>query len=191
MAISLTACSRNRPLATNPPVYEQQKLQAVDHWDNVADTVATRVQKSLSDRRDLINKPIFVQPPNDRPFSMAFYNLLRTRLVSKGMQVVDHREADALVLNYSVQTVLHDSSTDWTPSLAAMGIGLVNMVTGSYTSRSEHEIIINSELLHKNRYVMHLSTVCYINDDEWPMYISPESFDPNGSQTRTVRLVSR
>lgn len=191
MAISLTACSRNRPLATNPPVYEQQKLQAVDHWDNVADTVATRVQKSLSDRRDLINKPIFVQPPNDRPFSMAFYNLLCTRLVSKGMQVVDRREADSLVLNYSVQTVLHDSSTDWTPSLAAMGIGLVNMVTGSFTSRSEHEIIINSELLHKNRYVMHLSTVCYINDDEWPMYISPESFDPNGSQTRTVRLVSR
>ena len=188
---SLTACSTSRPLATEPPLYEQQKVQAVDHWDNIANTVATRVQKSLSERRDLINKPIYVQPPNDRPFSMAFYNLLRTRLVSKGMQVSDKREADSLVLNYSVQTVLHESSASWTPSLAAMGIGIVNLVTGSYSSRSDHEIIINTEMLHKNRYVMHLSTVCYIDDDEWAMYISPESFDPNGSQTRTVRLVDR
>ena len=187
----LTACSKSRPLATNPPLYEQDKLQAVDHWDNVANTVATRVQKSLEDRRDLINKPIFVQPPNDRPFSMAFYNLLRTRLVSKGMQVSDKCEADTLVLNYNVQTVLHESGASWTPSLASMGIGIVNTVTGSYTTRSEHEIIINSTLLYKNRYVMHLSTVCYIDDDEWPMYISPESFDPNGGQTRTVRLVDR
>lgn len=187
----LTACSKSRPLATNPPLYEQDKLQAVDHWDNVANTVATRVQKSLEERRDLINKPIYVQPPNDRPFSMAFYNLLRTRLVSKGMQVSDKREADTLILSYNVQTVLHESWASWSPSLASMGIGVVNMVTGSYTSRSEHEIIINSELLYKNRYVMHLSTVCYIDDDEWPMYISPESFDPNGGQTRTVRLVDR
>ena len=191
MAGLLTACSKSRPLATNPPLYEQDKLQAVDHWDNVANTVATRVQKSLEERRDLINKPIYVQPPNDRPFSMAFYNLLRTRLVSKGMQVSDKREADTLILSYNVQTVLHESWASWSPSLASMGIGVVNMVTGSYTSRSEHEIIINSELLYKNRYVMHLSTVCYIDDDEWPMYISPESFDPNGGQTRTVRLVDR
>ena len=188
---SLTACSKSRPLAVNPPLYKQEKLQAVDHWDNIANTVAMRVQKSLLDRRDLINKPIYVQPPNDRPFSMAFYNLLRTRLVSKGMQVSDKREADSLVLNYNVQTVLHESSASWTPSLASMGIGIINLVTGSYTTRSDHEIIINTDMLYKNRYVMHLSTVCYIDDDEWAMYISPESFDPNGSQTRTVRLVDR
>ncbi|MDR2488732.1 MAG: hypothetical protein LBD42_04495 [Desulfovibrio sp.] len=187
----LTACSRSRPLATNPSLHTQEKLQAVDHWDNIADTVAMRVQKSLEDRRDLINKPIYIQPPNDRAFSMAFYDLLRTRLVSRGMQVSDKREADSLMLNYSVQTVLHDSSANWTPSLAALGIAVVNSVTGSFTTRSDHEIIINSDMVYKNRYVMHLSTVCYIDDKEWPMYISPESFDPNGAQTRTVRLVDR
>ena len=191
LAGSLTACSKNRPLATNPPQYEQDKLQAVDHWDNIADAVAIRIRKCLEDRRDLINKPLYVQPPNERPFSMAFYNLLRTRLVSKGMQVSDKRELDSLVVNYSVQTVLHESSSDWLPSLRAMGIGIVNLVTGSYTTRSDHEILINATMLHKNRYVMHMSLPYYIDDDEWAMYISPESFDPNGSQTRTVRLVGR
>jgi hypothetical protein len=189
--LALMGCSTNRPLAENPPLYEQGKLEAVDHWDNIANTVAERVRKSLEERRDLINKPIYVQPPNERPFSLAFHNLLRTRLVSKGMQVSNQREADSLLLNYNVQTVLHPSSASWTPSLAGMGIGVINLVTGSYGSRSDHEIIINSNMLHKNRYVMHLSTVCYISDDEWPMYISPESSDPNGGQTRTVRLVDR
>ena len=191
LAGALTGCSKSRPLATNPPLYTQEKLQAVDHWDNVANTVAMRVQKSLEDRRDLINKPIYVQLPDDRPFSMAFYNLLRTRLVSKGMQVSDKPEPDSLTLNYNVQTVLHESGASWTPSLASMGIGIVNMVSGSYTSRSDHEIIVNTSMLYKNRYVMHLSTVCYIDDDEWPMYISPESFDPSGARSRTVRLVDR
>jgi hypothetical protein len=187
----LAACSRNQPLASNPSLHSQEKLQAVDHWDNIAEAVAVRVQKSLEDRRDLINKPIYIQPPNDRAFLRAFYDLLRTRLVSRGIQVSDRQEADSLTLNYSVQTVLHDSSFNWMPSLAAMGIGIVNVVTGGYSTRSDHEIIINSDMVYKNRYVMHVSTVCYIDDKEWPMYISPESFDPNGSQTRGVRLVDR
>lgn len=187
----LTGCSTSRPLATHPPLYTQEKLQAVDHWDNVANAVAMRVQKTLEDRRDLINKPIYVQPPNDRPFSQAFYNLLRTRLVSKGMQVSDKREADSLVLSYNVQIVLHESRASWAPSLRGMGIGIVNLVTGQFTTRSKHEIIVNTSMVYKNRYAMHLSTVYYIDDDEWHMYISPESFDPNGGRTRTVRLVDR
>ena len=182
-------CSTNIPIATRPPLYTQEKVQAVDHWDNIANTVAMRVQKSLEDRKDLINKPLYVQAPSDRPFSLAFYNLLRTRLVSKGMQVSDTREANSLIIEYNVQTVLHESNrSDWMPSLTAMGIGIANLVTGKYTSPSDHEIIINTSMVHNNRYVMHLSTICYINDDEWPMYISPESFDPNAERTRTVPL---
>jgi hypothetical protein len=191
LAVLSAGCSTSRPLAENPPLHRQDKLQAVDHWDNIADAVARRVQKTLEARRDLINKPIYVQAPNDRPFALAFYDLLRTRLVSKGMQVSNQREADSLVLNYNVQTVLHPSSASWTPSLRGMGVAALGLVTGGYSTRSDHEIIINSNMLHRNRYVMHLSTVCYINDDEWSMYLSPESTDPNGGQTRFVRLTDR
>ena len=192
ISVFLGGCASTEiPLAETPPLYSQQKIQAADHWDNVANTVAMRIQKSMEDRPDLVNKPVYVVLPNTRPFSMAFHSLLLTRLVSKGMQVSDKPEPDSLMLNYNVQTVLHESGASWTPSLASMGIGVVNLVTGSYTSRSDHEIIVNTSMLYKNRYVMHLSIVCYIDDDEWPMYISPESFDPSGARSRTVRLVDR
>lgn len=177
----LMGCAQNRPLAQNPPLYAQDKLQSADHWDNVADTVALRIQKSLEDRRDLINKPLYVQPPNDRPFSLAFFNLLRTRLVSKGMQVVEKKEADCLEVRYEVQTILHEDTAEWAPSLAAMGIGVANFVTGKYASLSEHEIIINTSMVHNNRFVMHLSTICYINDREWPMYMNAGGYASGGA----------
>lgn len=191
LAALASGCSKNMPLATNPPVHSQEKIQAVEHWDALAEKVATRVRTAIGQRTDLINRPIYVHPPNDVPFSVAFYKLLRTRLVSKGLQVSDNREADSVTINYSVQAVLHDSTTDWTPSLAAMGIGVVNIITGSYTTRSNYEIVINADMLFRNRYVMQVSTICYIDDDDWALYISPESFDPSGAQTRTVRLVNR
>ena len=180
------------PLAKNPPLYAQEKVQAVDHWDNIANEVAMRVQKSLEDRPDLVAIPIYVKPPNDRPFSMAFHDLLRTRLVSRGMQVADVPEAATLMLEYNVQTVLHDSSRgSWLPSLAAMGIGIVHLATGQYTTTSDHEIIINSSIIHHNRYVMHLSHVAYINEADWPLYVSPESSDPMARRTRTVHITGR
>ncbi len=190
LALVAAGCtSTSIPVAKNPPLYSQEKLRAVDHWDNIADLVATRVQKSLEDRPDLINKPLYVRPPSDRPFIMVFYSLLRTRLVSKGMQVSEICEPDSLIIEYNVQTVLFDEwRSGWLPSLSSMGIGVLNAVTGKYTTASDHEIIVNTSMLHNNRYVMHLSNIYYINDDDWPLYISPESFDPKAATTRTVRI---
>ena len=188
---ALTACSSTRPIATKPPLYTQEKLEAVDHWDNLANQVAERVKKSISERRDLINKPLYVQPSGDRPFALAFHELLSTRLVSKGLQVSHRPESDTITLTSTVQMVLHESRASWVPSLAGLGIGVLNLVTGSYTTRSRHEIIVNTDMMYKNRYVLHLSSVHYIDDDEWEMYLGPESFDPNGGKNRTVRLVSR
>ncbi len=191
-AVIAGCASTELPLATTPPLYTQDKIQAVDHWDNIANEVALRVQKSLEDRPDLITLPIYVKPPNDRPFSLAFHALLCTRLVSRGMQVSDLPEADTLTLEYNVQTVLHDASRGtWLPSLASMGIGVIALVTGQYTSGSDHELIINSAIIHHNRYVMHLSNVVYINEDDWPLYVSPESSDPMAGRTRTVHITSR
>ena len=193
VSIFLGGCASTEiPLAATPPLYSQEKLQAADHWDNVANTVAMRIQKSLEDRPDLVNKPVYIVLPNSRPFSQAFQSLLTTRLVSKGMQVSEVREADSLILEYDVQMLIYESSRrDWIPSLAAMGIGLADMVTGKYTSASDHEIIINSHISHNGRYVMHLSSINYINDADWGMYVSPQSFDPSAERTRNVPFTNR
>lgn len=193
ISVFLGGCASTEiPLAETPPLYSQQKIQAADHWDNVANTVAMRIQKSMEDRPDLVNKPVYVVLPNSRPFSMAFHSLLLTRLVSKGMQVSETREADSLILEYDVQMILYESSRrDWIPSLAAMGIGVADMFSGKYTSTSDHEIIINSRIVYHNRYVMHLSSIHYINDADFALYVSPQSFDPAADTSRNVRFVNR
>ena len=193
LPLFLGACASTEiPVATTPDRYQQEKLQAVDHWDNVANTVAKRVQKSLEDRPDLIHKPVYIKPSGTQAFSLAFYNLLHTRIVSKGMQVSEFPEGDCLVLEYDVQSVLHKrDSVQWMPSLAAMGIGVARFFGSGYTSPSDYEIIINSRIVYQNRYVMHLSSIHYIDDDEWAMYISPQSFDPAASTVRRVPLVNR
>lgn len=180
-----------KPVAQSPPLHAQDKLRAVDHWDNLADTVAIRVQKTLEDRPDLIARPLYVQPPNDRPFSIAFYNLLRTRLVTKGMQVSDKQESNSLVISTDVQMVQHDSGGFWAPSLAGVGMGLAGLVTGGYGVPSRNEIVVNTSIINDNRYLMHLSQLAYIDDDEWAMYSSPESGGGRSASTRKVRIVSR
>lgn len=193
MIMFLSGCASTEiPLASTPPLYSQEKLQSVDHWDNVADRVAMRVQKTLEDRRDLVNKPIYVKPPNDRPFSLAFYELLRTRLVSKGMQVSAKPEPGGMILDYDVLVVVHNSSRrEWLPGLSNLGIGVANLFTGEYTSASKHEIVINARILDGNRFAMHVSHIHYIDDDEWQMYFSPESMDPLSQGTRNVHITNR
>lgn len=162
------------PLATAPPLYEQYKLQSADHWDTVAEGVASRVQKTLEDRPDLIGKPLYIAPPNDGIFTRTFASLLRSRLVSKGMQVSELHEADAITINYNVQMVLHDSGRgDYGVGLANLGIAVGGVFTGGYTTTSDHEVVINTYMVHRNRYAMSLSQVCYIHDKDWDLYFDP------------------
>ena len=192
MTLGVSGCAgTDKPLASSPPLHSQDKLRAVDHWDNLADTVAKRVQKTLEDRPDLMAKSLYIQPPNDRPFSVAFYKLLHTRLLTKGMQVAEKPEPCGLVIEYDVQTVRHDSGGSWTPSLAGVGMGLAGLVTGDFGTPSRNEIVLNTRMVHQNRYVMHLSQLAYIDDDEWAMYAGPESGDPQNTSTRKVRIVAR
>ena len=181
--------STSVPVAKHPPLYSQEKLRAVDHWDNIAIEVAERVKTTLERRNDLIDKPIYIMPPNDRPFTQTFSSLLHTQLVSRGMQVSKLREPDSIILEYNVQMVLFKSSrTTWLPSLAEMGIAVVGFVTGEYTTASQHEIIVNTQLAHNNRYAMHLSNTYYIDDKDWDLYISTGASGPNADSTRNVHI---
>ena len=176
MPLVLWGCVQTTiPLATAPPLYEQYKLQSADHWDTVAEGVASRVQKTLEDRPDLIGKPLYIAPPNDGIFTRTFASLLRSRLVSKGMQVSEFHEADAITINYNVQMVLHDSGRgDYGVGLANLGIAVGGVFTGGYTTTSDHEVVINTYMVHRNRYAMSLSQVCYIHDKDWNLYFDPD-----------------
>jgi|GEM_PF-1977578 hypothetical protein len=175
LVLPVLGCTQTTiPLPTAPPLYRQDKVQSADHWDTVANSVANRVQQTLEDRPDLIARPLYVQPPNNGVFVNTFASLLRSRLVSKGMQVSEKPEPDSLFINFNAQLVLHDESRgDSGISIAGLGVALGNVFTGGSTSPSDHELVINTAMVSNNRYVMSLSQVCYINDADWMLYFDP------------------
>ncbi|MDR2893657.1 MAG: hypothetical protein LBV80_11375 [Deltaproteobacteria bacterium] len=174
------------PVAANHDAHLQLKVQASEHWRDIASEVAERVLKAINDRPDLNGRPIFIASPNNRPFTVAFYNLLRSELVSRGLQVSYSKEPGGINLEYTVQTVHFDSGrrSDSTPLI---GIDDKNR----YNSPSNNEIIVNARLFHLNRFVVHCSAIRYINDDDWPLYMDPQVADPLAESSRNIRVTNR
>ena len=174
LAVFFAGCSTAPvPPRVNPTAYTQERVQAADHWRNMAEDTAKSVVHALEERRDLIARPLYIQPPNGRPFSIAFYDLVKSELVSRAVQISQTLEPDTLRLEYHVQTVVHDASRSGT-----WGIG-------------QHEIVVNVRMAVNNRYVMHKSFIHYINEADWPLYLSPESQDPAAGSSRNLRIIKR
>lgn len=186
-------CTRSHvPVPQKPVARTQERVQAADHWRDIAVDVADKIRDALVERTDLVTKPIYVVAPNSRPFMLTFHQLLKTELVSRAVQVSEQREPDTVEVGYDVLTVLHASSRfsngvySW---LADMGIGLGRLFSGA--PGSDNEIVVNVRMAYNNRYVVHLSYTRYINDDDWMLYLNPESLDPSGGGSRVVRVTNR
>ena len=186
-------CTRSHvPVPEKPVAYSQEKAQAADHWRGIAVDVADKIRDALVERNDIAAKPLYVIPPNNRPFMVAFHQLIKTELVSRGIQVAEEREQDSIQVECDVLTVLHDNSRfdgGIYGYLADMGIGLSRFFSGA--SGSDHEIVVNARMSYNNRYVVHRSYIRYINDADWPLYINPEKVDWSNGANRVVRVTNR
>lgn len=168
------------PVPVNATSYAQITAQASEHWRDMAVYTASRVYKAYEDRSDLLERPIFIAQPNNRPFTVAFYHLLRTELVSRGLQVSNNKEPNSVILEYSVQTVPFDPSR----------FDNAKRYDGEGTA-SDHEVIVNSRLFYRNRFVMHCSSIRYINDGDLPLYVDPQVADPMAESTRSIRITGK
>lgn len=167
------------PAAVEHPLVGQYVDQAAEHWRDMASEVADRVLKAYRDRSDLMDRPIYLPEPNNRPFTVAFYHLLRSELVSRGLQVSYKQEPRSTVLEYTVQTVPFDSSRH------------AQAKKYSKVTPSKHEIILNARLHYRNRFVMHASAVRYINDADLALYVDPQASDPMASGSRNIRITRK
>lgn len=187
------------PVATTYKAEPQYKMQSAGHWQVLATDVADRILKAIEDRDDLLLKPLYLEPPNSRPFSVGFYKLLTSELVSRGMQVSLERESDVVDVEYDVLAILHNprgqrppigtftalsagvsvaralnSVSEWIP--AAIGAGmLADLASGAVTSTSNREVLISVSMSYNNRYVVHTSSVYYINDPDYEQFVDPQS----------------
>jgi len=186
-----TGCRSQIPLASTYPATEQQKMQAAHHWDVLAEDVAVRVESVLAGRPDLDNVPLDVKMSGEGAFYDVFKELVTSRLVSRGIPVPAQDEG-AMALFCKVQVVHHsprfqrptpglltaigagiavarDVTADWV--LASAGAGLLADVgIGYLTSASDVEVVITNSIVARNRYVMHVSDVYYINEPDSGQY---------------------
>lgn len=191
----LAGCNSQIPWATTYEMTGQHKMQAAYHWEILAADVADRVRAALDDRVELRLLAIDVDTRQEHgPFHDVFRELLKSELVERGVQVPEVEE-NQLELYYKVQVLKHDTRFQRPPPglLTLLGAGVAvsrdvttefiyaagpaglvaDVAAGHLTSHSAQEVVITTQLVWKNRYVVHSSDIYYINDADNLHYGEP------------------
>lgn len=131
------------------PLYHNGKtVIKMTSWHYVASDIAASVRKALEDRGDLLDKALYLPPPNASSFPVVFYNLLKSELVSRGLQLAELPEQNVVNLNFSLYKVKHHySPSSW-----------------------YYEVAIVARMSHNNRYVMHKSGSYKVRNDDSRLY---------------------
>ena len=116
-AILLGGCTASIPEPVNFPYSQQQKIQASQHWQVLADDLANRINNELI-LTDHINSAVYIKsacneksnPCNSNQkssFNEAFNDLLITSMVNYGIPTRDNKKKGTLEIGYKVQVVHH------------------------------------------------------------------------------------
>lgn len=114
-ALVMGCASKNSeyPSATMHPYSTQQKMQAAEHWNVLAENEAKLITEKLPNSPLIYisctsNSNCGERMADSTPFSEAYSQLLTTHLVNNGVMVAIDNEPDALMLEYQVQVVTHN-----------------------------------------------------------------------------------
>lgn len=180
------------PMAATYPYSEQRKMQAAHHWQVLAEHEARQMLRSPS----LAGRTLFVVGGlEETPFSRSFDSLLTSQLVSRGalvrtdpfgaahvsyrVQLIEHEDRGyiraprgtwtALASGIAVATIPFNHWSE--PALALIpGAALVDAFSGNWTSLSDEEIIITTQVTENNRILYSSSNIYYINADDSEHY---------------------
>ncbi|WP_006787373.1 hypothetical protein [Thiorhodospira sibirica] len=106
LLISGCAQIAQAPVPDAYPLTTQQRMQAMHHWEVLAEDVAAKVETTLAGRLVAQQWPIYVAPSGTTPFERAFQSLLVTHLVKRNM-IVTNRPTEAVVLSFDLEAVRH------------------------------------------------------------------------------------
>lgn len=198
-SLVLTGCfqvnTAQVPVATTYAYSEQQKMQAAHHWDVLA---AHQAEQMLASDR-LAGRTLYVAgAEGGGAFNQAFNALLTSQLVSRNAHV-SLTAANALSVTYQVQLVEHNDrgytrapQGAWTalaagiavatipynqwsePSLALIpAAGIVDLFSGSWTSKSDQEVVITTQVSDNQRILYSSSNIYYVNGGDSGHYRGP------------------
>lgn len=116
----ISSCSSRFPEPITYPYSQQQKMQASEHWEILAQDLANRINNELI-LSDNIDTAVYVKPTcgdETRPceanetttFNEAFRDLLITGLYNYGIPIQTRFAAESIEILYKVQVVRHNSN---------------------------------------------------------------------------------
>ncbi|MBT3147259.1 hypothetical protein Q4583_16990 [Neptunomonas phycophila] len=208
MTLSLQGCfyakTTQAPIAQSYPLTEQKKMQAMHHWQVLADYEAKGIIHQLKDQ------PVYVVPGNtDTVFDKTFREMLTSELVQDGATVM-LTPTTAAEITYDVSLVEHKDqghirqpegtytalaagigvlslAADWTePGLVALPFALVaDALAGNLVDESDTEIAITTRVSEGGRLLHSSTNIYYINSGDKAQYAAP------AKTTRTIRVTDR
>lgn len=131
-------CSQT-PVPVSRPYSTQDKLQASQHWQVIAQDLSWEISEMLkmADQANLQNRHIQILNRDASPFSQALESFLVTDMTHLGLQV-NRQDAEDYQLYWSVQSVTHKEKRDFTSppfgsftALSALGYGVYKVYDDS------------------------------------------------------------
>jgi hypothetical protein len=177
------------PISSGYPLSTQYKMQAMAHWDQLADKVAKNCGAALDQFYPQDDVRVYVAPLGTTPFAKAYRESLLTRLVDYGVPVSFEPEG-AAVLEVSLDMVTHRRALDKTATglrrALEPGFKQRKNSSGRYESApvvgeesgyfdgapSNSEVQINSALAYRNAYLYRDSSIFYVNGSDSAHYQS-------------------
>ncbi len=175
------------PLASGYPLSSQQKMQAMAHWDTLADTVAKNCARALEHFHPAGDVRVYVAPAPATPFGKSYREALLTRLVDYGVPV-SFTPDGAAVLEFSVEAVTHRRTLTRTrsgrQSIAEPGFVQAKDARGRYPlvpmvseesglfdpATPDTEVQINSALVRDGGYLYRDSSIFYVDGRDMAHY---------------------
>ena len=175
------------PVATGYPLTTQQKMQAMHHWDRLAEHVASQASLALDHFMPDSKAGVYIAPAGNTPFAKSYREALITHFVAYGIPVAFSPEGNA-VLEVSSELVNHGRKLVKTDSGAYRtlepgfrqekdGEGeykrlpLVAGESGYFDDgQPTTEMQVNTSLIFQNSYLYRNSSIFYVDSAEWRHY---------------------
>ena len=175
------------PISSGYLVSTQPKMQALAHWDMLADKVAKNCDTSLDHFFPQEDVRVYVAPLGTTPFAKVYREALLTRLVDYGVPIAFEPEG-AAVLEVNLELVTHRRVLDKTSKGSRQVLdpgfkqrknsaGLYEPVpvvaeeTGYFDAPTPNtEIQINSALVHQGAYLYRDSSIFYVDGSDSAHY---------------------
>ncbi|AQU83034.1 MULTISPECIES: hypothetical protein [unclassified Halomonas] len=204
------------PIATTYPYTEQQRMQAAQHWEVLAQNEASGILRSERVRfRDLhipAGESSHLSAYSGGEFERGFRTLLTSELVSRGGNVTTQPHAGSAIVQVNVEVVEHRGRGYTRPPLGAYtalatGVAVASLplrnwsepalalipaamladtTSGSWTHTGNEEIIVTTQIVEDNRILYSSSNIYYINAGDRRHY-APHRV-PQAPATPTVSI---